>query len=219
MSRTITSAVVAESAKAQGAKPILLARLAFDSSVETLWSGRGNLTWNGEVYRGVGDLGAVSGVEEGVEQRAFGVRMTLSGVPLNLLSLSLNEDVQGRRAEIWLGFLDANYALVADPVLVFRGRMDAMDASLGETATISLTAENRLADWNRPRVRRYTDAELQARFPGDKGLEFVNPTTEKEIVWGGKVAGGQQGGPVAAGQGAGAPTGARVSSGGAGGER
>jgi len=219
MTRSITSAAIAESGKAHGARPVLLARLAFDSGVQTLWSGRGDLAWNGEVYRGVGDMGAVSAIEEGVEQRAFGVRMTLSGIPVNLLSIALQEDVQGRRAEVWLGFLDDNYALVADPALLFRGRMDAMDASLGAAATITLTAENRLADWNRPRVRRYTDAEQQARFPGDKGLEFVNPTTEKEIVWGGKVAGGQQGGPVAAGQGAGAPTGVRTAAGGAGGER
>lgn len=204
MARDITTATQSESLKRQGARPILLARLAFDTGVETLWSGRGAIQWNGESYTGVGDIGAVGAIEEGIEARAFGVELTLSGVPASRLALALGEDVQGRRAEIWLGFLDQAHALVASPVLLFRGRMDTMNVSLGETATISLTAENRLADWDRPRVRRYAHADQQARFPGDLGFEFVNTTTEKEIVWGGQVAGGQRGGVIAAGQGGGA---------------
>ncbi len=215
MARDITAAARAESLKGQGARPVLLVRLAFDSGVETLWSGRGPLQWNGETYVGVGDIGAVGAIEEGIEARAFGVELTLSGVPASRLSLALGEDVQGRRAEIRLGFLDTAGALVADPVLLFRGRMDSMNVSLGETATIALTAENRLADWDRPRVRRYAHADQQARFPGDLGFEFVNATTEKEIVWGGQVAGGQRGGAVAAGQGGGAAIAAQR----AGGER
>lgn len=183
MSRTITAAAKTES-EAAVLRPVWLAKLAFDSGTTRAWSGRGDITFNSEVYQGIGDLGSIGPVEESVEHKAFGVTLRLTGIPAAMLSIALAEDVQGRTAQVWIGFLDASYQLVADPVLVFQGRMDTMDPSLGETVTITLTAESRLIDWDRPRVRRYTDADQQERFPGDKGLEFVSEATEKEIFWG-----------------------------------
>ena len=74
--------------------------------------------------------------------------------------------------------------IVADPVLVFHGRMDVMNIEIGNTATITVTAESRLADWNRARTSRYTDEEQQRLYPGDKGLQYVAQTAEMELVWG-----------------------------------
>lgn len=205
MARALTAAAKAES-QAAVVRPVVLVKLQFDSGAMRVWSGRGDLTFNSEVYSGVGDYGRIGAVEEGVEQRAFGIALSLSGIPAATVSLALGEDVQGRTAEVWLGFLDANYGLVADPMLAFRGRMDTMDVDLGATATVSVTAESRLADWNKPRVRLWTDASQRELYPNDKGFEFVSESVQKEIVWGGVVAGGQGGGPVAAGQGGGGGT-------------
>lgn len=89
------------------------------------------------------------------------------------------------------GDFDANvnlvrnpYAVLADPKLLFLGRMDNMDIVVGPTATITLKAESRLADLERPRVLRFNDATQQALFPGDRGLEFVEAMIEKAIKWG-----------------------------------
>ena len=203
MARTATAAVVTESKKSSGAKPLLLAKLQFDAGTVRFWNGRGDLTFNSEVYTGIGDLGRVSELEEGIEQRAFGIALEISGVPPSNVSLALSEELQNRKAEVWLGFFDSNYALVADPILMFRGRMDTMNIKLGETATITVTAESRLIDWSRPRIRRYTDGDQRERFSGDKGFQFVSDTTEREIVWGATVASGQGGGNVAPQQGSG----------------
>ena len=189
MVRTLTAAAKTESQKSSGAKPIALVKLAFDSGAVRVWSGRGDLTFNAEVYTGLGDLGRISPVEEGIEQKAFGIAFELSGVPAATISLALSEDVQGRACQVWLGFLDESYALVADPVLVFSGRMDTMDVNLGETGKVSVTAESRLIDWDRPAGLLYTDAAQAELFAGDKGLEFVNESVEREIVWGASVAG------------------------------
>jgi hypothetical protein len=56
----------------------------------------------------------------------------------------------------------------------------------GSTATIELSYENLLVDLFRPGSLRYTNAQQQARFPGDKGLAFVTAMAEKNLVWGGK---------------------------------
>lgn len=185
MARDITSGVKTESQKLQGAKPLLLVKMQFDSGFLRLWSGRGDLEFNSETYLGVGDMGRLSQVEEGIEQRAFGITFELSGIPASFVSLALSEELQNRKAEFWLGFFDDDYVLITDPILVFRGRMDTMDVQIGETATIAVTVESRLIDWNRPRIRRYTDADQQERFPGDKGFQFMSDASEREINWGG----------------------------------
>lgn len=190
MARDVTAGTITESKKATGAKPLLLAKMQFDSGNFRVWSGRGDLPFNSEIYLGVGDLGKVSKIEEGVEQRAFGISLQISGIPPSSISLALSEELQNRKAEVWLGFFDSSYVLVVDPVLLFRGRMDTMDVKLGKTATIAVTAESRLIDWGRPRVRRYTNADQQERFPGDLGLQFLTDAADKEIVWGGEVMGG-----------------------------
>ena len=79
------------------------------------------------------------------------------------------------------GLIDNAGALVADPVKVFEGTMDTMPINLGEYATVSMTCENRLADWKRPSQRRWTDAEQQHRFPGDVGFDYVARLVDKEI--------------------------------------
>ncbi len=74
--------------------------------------------------------------------------------------------------------------MVADPALIFSGLIDDTAITLGDTATVSLAVENRIIAWERPKVRRYTNEDQQQRFAGDKAFEFVNPTVEKELLWG-----------------------------------
>ena len=79
--------------------------------------------------------------------------------------------------------LDANGVPIGTPVIVFRGRMDQMSVTLGDAASVTVRLENRLADWDRARVRRYTDEDQKRLFATDKGFEFVTATVDKDIVW------------------------------------
>jgi hypothetical protein len=74
--------------------------------------------------------------------------------------------------------------IAGEPVLVFTGRMDEPVVTVGRTADIQLALENRFADWDRPRLRMYTDADQQARHPGDKFFEYVAAMESTSIVWG-----------------------------------
>ncbi|MCK5385084.1 MAG: hypothetical protein KAJ29_05855 [Alphaproteobacteria bacterium] len=51
-----------------------------------------------------------------------------------------------------------------------------------DTATVTLTAESRLRDLERPRTKRYTDADQQSRYHGDKGLEYIPSMQDKQII-------------------------------------
>jgi hypothetical protein len=67
----------------------------------------------------------------------------------------------------------ANGVVIATPSIIFRGRMDQMDISIGSTAQVSVKLENRLTDWERPRIRRYMDADQRRRDPNDGSFRFV----------------------------------------------
>lgn len=173
----------AGAASARVVRPLLFALLEFDSAPLAVTNAPFDVSWGGETYLGVGQLGGVEAVEEGVELQAWRVGLRLNGVPAALAAIALGEHYQGRAATVSLGFLDAGHALVDTPFTLFRGRMDGMTVTIGETASIVLTVESRLADWERPRIRRYNNADQQQRFPGDRFFEFAERTAERHIVW------------------------------------
>lgn len=76
------------------------------------------------------------------------------------------------------------FMVLADPRPIFEGRMDNMEIVVGKTAEIVLHVESRLADLERPRIRRYNDADQRVLYPDDRGLEFVEQMVEKSIPWG-----------------------------------
>jgi len=198
MARQLTTALEAATL-APVVRPALLVGLDFASGPLRLWSGIGKLTWAGNDYLGAGQLLAVAPATETQGLSAEGATLALSGIPAELLSIALAEAYQGRSAKVWLAAFDLSGALVADPYLIFDGRMDVMTIDeAGETSTISVTAESRLIDLERPRERRYTDEDQRIEYPDDAGCEFVAGLADAEITWGRKGAvsgaGGGRGG-------------------------
>jgi len=183
MARTLTPAV--DSALAAGHVPlVLLVEMDFPSQFLRLNNSAVNFAWNGHDWLGVGRLGNVEPVKEGTDLAARGLALQISGIDPAAISLALGTQYEGRSCRVWVAPLTTAHALIADPVLIFWGRMDTMDIELGETATITVNAESRLADWDRPRVRRYNHEDQQIDYPGDKGFEFVEQMVSKELRWG-----------------------------------
>jgi hypothetical protein len=60
--------------------PVVLVQLTFNSGLEHVWSGIGDLVWNGATYKGVGDLGSIGPIGEGSAVKADGTTVTLSGI-------------------------------------------------------------------------------------------------------------------------------------------
>lgn len=185
MSRGATTAFKTAAAAGK-VSPALIAALDFSSGFVRVWSGIGNLSWGGNTYTGIGDLGGVSPVQESAEVRSSGLEFTLNGIPSSMVTKILADGYRGRPAKLWLGLFDSSSALIADPLLLFSGRMDQCSLEdSGETASIKIAVESRLVDLQRPRERRYTDEDQQSLFAGDLGLEFVAGMQDKEILWGG----------------------------------
>jgi len=184
MSRELTTAMKKE-VTADLVRPITLVQCAFDSGNLNLWSGIGNLTVGGVEYVGAGTLLQIGEIAESAELQANGLTVALSGITEPLISKARDEDYQGRELKVLLGAIDSEGDVTDNPVVMFSGFMDTMVINDGaETATIQITVENRLIEFERTRGRRYTAEDQKIDYPNDKGLEFVAEMQEKEIIWG-----------------------------------
>jgi hypothetical protein len=188
MARPLTAGVAAASG-APSARVALFAEFLFDGGPVRLWSGIGAIAWDGKTWTGAGTLGSVGLIEETSELRATGATFTLSGIPSELVAVALGEPYQGRRCALWLAFLDEAWAVIADPIQVFAGRMDTSEITDGgASAAIRINAENRLIDLERAGdVPTYAPEDQKRLFPGDRGLDYVPSLQEKVIYWGRQV--------------------------------
>ena len=189
MSRDIGAAVQAAVASAN-VPMLIFVELDFDDEAVRVTNAPYTFQWNGYSWIGLGKLGGIEAIDEGSSLEARGIALQVSGVPVSgegdseFIEIALGEHYQGRDCRVWVAVLDDQFSIVGNPKLIFLGRMDDMDIVLGATATITLRAQSRLADLERPRVLRYNDATQQELYPGDRGLEFVEQMVEKAVVWG-----------------------------------
>lgn len=184
MARVLTAGMITEYT-AKTLSPIILIKAEFVSADLNLWSGRGDLVYAGDTYLGAGSFLTISEVIESVNLEANNVTFGLSGIPSSLISLALSEAYQGRFISQWAGCLDASGAIVADPYLQFKGRMDVIEImDSGETSSISVRAESILIDFRRTKLRNFTDEDQKAIYSSDKGLQYVGQLQDKELIWG-----------------------------------
>jgi len=179
--RDLTSAIV-DSLDDEVLQPFFAIEMLFDGSQTLrLWTGVGELDYQGNSWYGAGQMLGVEAVEETTEIAAKGATISLSGVPAEVLSLALNEPYQGRKANIYFGTFNGGASLSE----IFSGYMDQMNIEeTANTCTISLTLENKLVDLERPRVSRFTSSYQKSVYSGDRGFDFVEDLQDKEIVWG-----------------------------------
>lgn len=184
MARPLTPAMSAEIA-ARAKRPVVLVEIVTVSAPVRVWTGVGDLVWDAKTFNGVGTFGGVQPAEETVDLRAAGEVYTLSGVDPALLSASIGDVRPNLPCRRWLGFVDAEGALIPDPILLFEGSaaVPTTDDS-GDTLTISLSAESLLNTLKRPRETRYTPEDQRTRSPGDKGFDYVAALQDRTIKWG-----------------------------------
>lgn len=183
MSRDLDSAVAA-AAQDEVVYPVVCVELEYESLTSRAHTGVGELTFDGKTFYGVGQLGHIDAVTESADLSANGLTLTLSGVTQENISIALNEPYQNRPATIYLALLNEDGQLVGTPSVIYAGNIDTQTLSVGKKGAISIALENRLVDWDRPRVSRYNNETQQRHYPNDKGFEFVEQTAEKQIVWG-----------------------------------
>lgn len=177
---------VATAFAAQHVATVTFVKLQFASGTLYLHNSIGTYTWGGNDWAGVGDLGDISEIEEGSEISPYKITLSLSGIDSTISNAALNEDYYMRPVTLYIGALDADDDLLADPTEVWAGFMDLMTVSLGEQGgdEIALIAESELAKFDRASNLKYTDANQQAVHSGDLFFGFLKDIEGAKIQWG-----------------------------------
>lgn len=183
--RDLTAAFIAQ-LEAQSKMVALFFEGDFANGTVYLWSGLGEIDWDGKTWVGFGGvLAGISRIKETSDTKAEGIAITLSGITETMRSLILAECEQGKPGSVFVGFIDDNGDVVADPSNAFEGRLDVPSmVDDGKQINVTITYENRLRDLERVRELRYTDASQQEIFPGDVGFEYVPSLQDWNGTWG-----------------------------------
>lgn len=173
-----------------------LVRFNFTSEIMRLWRGNGELTTTDSAkWEGIGQLGAVSGIEQAINGEAPQATFTLSGIDADIMRLARDEfeaQVRGRLVYALIQFFGVDDADDPDnqrpldsPYPLWCGRMltptFVFEAS-GERS-VTIAAESLFSLRSRPQYAMYTDADQRRRFPGDRGFEFVGSLVNKVVTW------------------------------------
>lgn len=207
MSREIGAGIQA-ALSATEIQPFFGVQLFLDSQPLYFWTGLGDLIIGDITYIGTGQFLSISQMEETAEISAKGATISLSGIPSELISLAISEPYQGRLCKIMFGAIDANREYLQDEAgnYILREDSGRIDITQGDatpaielftgyidqmlineeptTSKITISVESRLIDLERPKIFRFSDQSQKARFPNDKGLEFVEDLQDKQFNWG-----------------------------------
>lgn len=149
-----------------------------------LFTGVGSISWDGKTWTGGGQLLGISPIEETSEVLAIGFSVRISGMPADKITLAMSLMRQGLPGKLWLGLFDDSGALIVDPYMVRRGKLDVgVIEKAGETCTITVQYEDRLIDLENPRERRYTTEDQQLDYPTDLGFEYVPLLQDLNFTW------------------------------------
>lgn len=165
--------------------------LGFDSGSVDVWTGAGNFTGSdGITYTGAGEFLSVSNVEESAELSSTNLTITLSGLNSKIVAYATTENYQSRPVTLNMFFFHPETAQEVDKVILFKGRMDTLTVTDGDSFSVIISCENLLIDLTRPKNLFFTPETQEFLHSGDRGLEFVPRIQEQTINWGGLTGGG-----------------------------
>lgn len=177
---------VREMAAGRAVKVARLFQFDFLSGTKRFWDGLGDLPAGGHTWQGAGDLISVSGLEWAEGLAAAQATFLLAATTPEIIQVALTAEIEAknRPCAVMLQFLSERYVALDQPVGVWAGRMDR-PIFKGDVRNqqINLTAETLFVDRIRAPWGLQTDTDQQARFPGDRGFEFMPTLINKDVDW------------------------------------
>ena len=163
-----------------------LVEVYLDSTNYYLTDNYFDITYNSNSYSALGSFLGFSPIEETAQITANSLVLTLSGVDQTYTNLFLTENYVDRKVIIRKAFLDSSSALIANPVIIFEGRMDSPTISENADtgmATVTVGISNQFIDFENIPGRFTNHENQQLHYPGDLGFEYASEII-KDIVWG-----------------------------------
>lgn len=182
--RTLTTAF-RNALNAETNRPAIFFQGEFESSTLRVWNGTGDLSWNSQTWLGNGWFHGWSGGGESDDMAVTSADVVLSGIPAQLIGQILGGSKQGAPGMLYLGMLDEEDAVIADPIILFAGYLDVptLDYNV-EEPVLTLTYETKFVDLDRPREFRYNTETQKFFYPNDTGFRYVSMASEWNGQWG-----------------------------------
>ena len=107
MTRPLTPDMI-EQINTREINPCLLVEAEFEGGTVNLWTGVGEIEWDGKTWTGGGSLLGISPVEESMRLGAKSLQFSLQGLDPAIISVALQDQYQWRPIRMWLGLLKWN---------------------------------------------------------------------------------------------------------------
>ena len=186
MTRSLTSALKSELATSE-VRPVHLISIGFGTPVnltDCSYNLTSSISGSSVTYTASSHILGFSNFVEETDISKMSLDLTLSGANLTYISTVLNENVVNDSVDIFRGFLDDSNALIADPFLLYRGKIDSFDiAETDKDSQVNLSIVSNWADFEKKNGRKTNNTSQQRFFTGDVGMDFASQTVQ-DIKWG-----------------------------------
>ena len=186
MTRSLTSAVKTELAT-NDIRPVHLITLGFGTPVnitDCSFSLTSSVSGSSVTYNASDFILGISNHTEETDITKSSVSLVLSGADQTFISTVLGENVVNDSVDIFRGFLNYSNALISDPFLLYRGKIDSFDISEGDKeSTVGLRIVSNWADFEKKNGRKTNNTSQQRFFSADVGMDFASQTVQ-DIKWG-----------------------------------
>ena len=186
MTRSLTSAVKTELAT-NDIRPVHLITLGFGTPVnitDCSFSLTSSVSGSSVTYNASDFILGISNHTEETDITKSSVSLVLSGADQTFISTVLGENVVNDSVDIFRGFLNDSNALISDPFLLYRGKIDSFDISEGDKeSTVGLRIVSNWADFEKKNGRKTNNTSQQRFFSADVGMDYSSETV-LDIKWG-----------------------------------
>ena len=186
MARTLTTAVKNELLTGQ-IRPIHLIEIGFSTPVYITDCGfdlTSSISGTSRTYTASPFLVGGSSFEEQTDITKTSLSLSLSGADQTFISTVLNENVVNDGVTIFRGFLDDSNALIADPMMLYKGKIESFDIQeTDKESIVGLSIVSHWADFEKKNGRKTNNTSQQRFFSGDVGMDFASQTVQ-DIKWG-----------------------------------
>jgi len=165
----------------------LLVAIDYTPTPLYVWTGRGNISWDGKTWLGVGDLGSISVITEKLGATPGSLKLTINGVPGDKIGTALDDASAGRDVQVFIGtFTESGgvWSIVDAP-----NRMEWADTDVHEivegdtTCSIEVNCETATSRLTMRNVLRCTSEDQHRHFPDDTFFDFAEQVAEQVLYW------------------------------------
>ena len=155
MTRNLTSAVKTELAT-NDIRPVHLLTIGFSTPVnltDCSFPLTSSVSGSSVTYSASDFILGISNHTEETDITKSSVSLSLSGADQTFISTVLSENVVNDSVDIFRGFLDDSNALICDPFLLYRGKIDSFDIAETENdSQVNLSIVSNWADFEKKMV-------------------------------------------------------------------